>query len=216
MRYLLLLLPFCLSAQSDSTRIDDDYRFADGVFFTHQSLLSDRPDVGWENIDGEMVQLAEAQRVQIDDFGYKSGAYQLPYAISLDGIPYLFVSRNEKRGYHEFAALRNRGAFATLRYDTLVKSRLLMTAYNPANGLAFREGYVERDRRESLYRILDLRTGERMPLTLNNVRRLVATERDLLAALDRTGGAEMDKLARALTIYNSRYPLRVGAVQANR
>ena len=212
MRYLLFLFPFWLAGQSTQP-LTADFRFADGVYLSHGALMANRPDVGWKDIDGEMVQLAEDQRVQIDGYGYKTGEHRLPYAISLDGMPYLFVGANEKRGYHEFSGLRIRGTYATVQYDTVEHSRLLMKAYNPSNGLAFREGYVDRDRQRTLSRVIDLRNGRRYPLELSAVRKLVAEESDLVGALSRTAPEEIEKLKRALVLFNERHPLLVPAPQ---
>lgn len=214
MRYLLLLLPFWLGAQSRN--LDEDFRFRDGVYLTHAALLANTPDVAWSEITGEMVQLTEDYRLQIDGYGYKSGDYRLPYAVALDGLPYLFVTHNTKRGYHEFSGLRVRGSYSTVQYDTIVRSKLLMKAYNPANGLAFRKGYVERDRQRTLARVLDLGTGRRYPLDRATVMRLVDSEDDLVDALERADATDPQKLVRALKIYNERHPFALPTPQPNR
>lgn len=216
MRYFLFLLPVFLQAQS-GTPLDQAFRFKEGVFLSHASLLANRPDIAWEDIAGEMVQLTETKRVQIDGFGYHSGEYRRPYAISLDGLAYLFVHDNEKRGYHEFVGLQTPGRYSTIRYDTVTSDRMLMKAYNPANGLAFREGYVERDRQRTLIKIVDMVAGRRLSLTPPAVQRLVAEERDLTEALSKVGNAEEAKLLRALSIYNSRHPMHIPlSAEANR
>lgn len=215
MRYLILLLP-CWVFGQEATVVDDGFRFQDGVYLSHESLMANRPEVPWEEISGEMVQLAEDYRVQIDAFGYKGGNYRKPYAIALDGLPYLFVRAVAKRNYHEFAGLRNRGTLSTMRYDTIVRSKLLMKAYNPANGLAFREGYVERDQQRSLSRVIDLRDGRWYTLDRPTVMRLLAEEDDLVDALERTEAEDTEKIIRALKLYNGRHPTTLPPAQANR
>lgn len=204
--WLLLLLPLALCGQTQRP-FDAAYRFADGVYLSNDALLANRPDATWEGIQGEMVQLTDDYRVQIDAFGYANADYVEPYAIALDGLPYYFVRHDAKRGYHEFAGLRSSGQFSTLQYDTLIHSRQLMKAYNPVNGQAFREAYVERDRQRRLYRILEVSSGRRLPLDRPTVLRLVASESDLVEALSRSDEADRDRLLRALEIYNRRYPL---------
>ena len=204
-KWLLLLLPIYLLAQDRP--FDADFRFADGVYFSNASLLANEPDVTWEGIDGEMVQLPDDYRVQVDDFGYRDRDYAPPYAIALDGLPYYFVREDSKRGFHEFAGLRSVGRYATLQYDTLIHSRQLMKAYNPVNGQAFRQAYVERDRQRRLYRILDAETGKRLPFDHPTVLRLVAREEDLVAALERTAPDDAAKILRALELYNERHSL---------
>ncbi|WP_116124474.1 hypothetical protein [Lewinella sp. IMCC34183] len=213
---LLLLLPCLLPAQSPEA-YGPDYRFRDGVYLTHEALLANQPDVEWSEIAGEMVQLSEDHRVQIDGYGYKSGNDRgTPYAIALDGLPYLFVQVDGRRGFSEFAGLLRPGRYPTVAYDTTVNLRRLMKAYNPANGKPFREGYVERQRRERITRILDMDTGTLRPLDRATVLLLVRDERDLRSALEQTPDATTDKLLRALEIYNSRHPLLLPAPPAQR
>ena len=202
---MVLVFPFWLVAQDRP--FDAEFRFADGVYFSNASLLANEPDVTWEGIGGEMVQLPDDYRVQVDDFGYRDRDYTPPYAIALDGLPYYFVREDSKRGFHEFAGLRTTGRYATLQYDTLIHSRQLMKAYNPVNGQAFRQAYVERDRQRRLYRILDAETGKRLSFDHPTVLRLVAREEDLVAALERTAPDDTAKILRALELYNQRHPL---------
>lgn len=215
MRYLLLLFPLWIGAQTSRT-LDANFRFRDGVYLSHQALLNNTPDAPWSEITGEMVQLSEDFRLQIDGYGYKTSDYRPPYAVALDGLPYLFVRHNTKRDYHEFSGLRTLGTFATVQYDTIVHAELLMRAYNPANGLAFREGYVKRDQQRTLDRIIDMQSGRRLPLDQPTVMRLVGEETDLLAALERSERATTERLLRAIRIYNDRHPLLLPASQPNR
>ncbi len=215
MKWILLLLPLSLTAQH-RVPVDENFRFTDGVYLSHAALLNNRPDVSWSDIDGEMVQLAEDFRVQVQAFAYKSGAQEEPYAISLDGLPYFFVRKASDRDFYEFAGLRILGTYSTMQYDTVVQTRHLMRAYNPVNGQPFREGYVERDRQNELRRIVDMRTGRRYPLDQGTIMRLVAEEEDLLSALERTPPREETKILRALSVYNERHPLLIPPAQANR
>ncbi len=215
MKWILLLLPLWLTAQS-RVPVNENFRFTDGVYLSHAALLSNRPDVDWSGIDGEMVQLAEDFRVQVQGFTFKNGSLSEPYAISLDGLPYVFVRKASDRDFYEFAGLRILGTFSTMQYDTVIQTRHLMRAYNPVNGQPFREGYVERDRQNQLRRIVDMRTGRRFPLDQATIMRLVAEEGDLVSALERTPSQEEKKVLRALSVYNERHPLLIPPPQANR
>jgi len=217
---LLLLLFFTiswvnLSAQADSARFDADFRFVEGIYFSHASLLANQPDLGWEAIDGEMVQLPEDFKVQIADYGYKDVRINqdiIPYAISLDGKPYFFVRHDQQRQFHEFTGLRVHGLLSTLQYDTTIQTRQLMKAYNPANGLPFRQAWVEREKTLRLYRILHLRSGARLPFTKENILELCADDEDLTEALMKQEKTEETLLLRAVRLYDDRHfitlPLR--------
>ena len=208
----LLLLPSLPLSAQDSIAFNADFRFADGVYLSHASLLTNQPDLSWEAIDGEMVQLPEDYRVQIANYGYKDvriDAGILPYAISLDGLAYLFVRRNEQRNFHEFAGLRIRGNLSTLRYDTTVQVRQLMKAYNPANGKPFRQAYVEREQTLPLNKILHLRSGALVPFTRANLARLCADDAKLSAAIRETEVDNEEMLLRALRLYDDRHPINL-------
>ena len=215
MRWILLLLPLWLSAQQPAV-YDADFRFADGVYLSSESVLDNTPDIPWSEISGEMVQLPEDHRVQIDGYGYHRGAEAGdPYAISLDGMIYLFVRRDARLGFHEFAGLRGPGPYPTVRYDTVEHRRQLMRAYNPATGMAFREGYIERDRRRTVLRIVDMVTGKRLPLNPAVVGELVADEPEIAAAVAKLTSDDEARLMRALMLYGQRHPLLIPLNQAS-
>lgn len=201
------LLSLALAAQ---TPFNADFRFPDGVYLSHAALLANEPDLTWEAIAGEMVQLPEDFRVQIAGYGYKDeriDAGIIPYAISLDGEPYLFVRKDEKRRFYEFAGLRIKGVLSTIRYDTTITTRQLMKAYNPVNGQPFRQAYVERDKTISLNKILHLRTGALVLFSHQNLLRLCADDQEIARALLEVGPADEEMLLRALKLYDDRHPL---------
>ncbi|TXF91681.1 hypothetical protein FUA23_00415 [Neolewinella aurantiaca] len=203
--FTCLALGLCAQAN-----LDAEFRFPEGVYLSHASLLANEPDLKWEAIDGEMVQLPEDFRVQIADYGYKDvriNADIIPYAISLDGLPYLFVKKNNERGYYEFAGLRVLGTLSTIRYDTTITTRRLMKAYNPANGQPFRQAYVEREKTVPLNKILDLRSGALYPFDQPTLLLLCAEDEELVTALKVTDPADEQMLLRALKLYDDRHPL---------
>jgi len=192
-----------------------DFRLPEGVYFSHSAVLAAQPDLSWEAIDGEMVQLPEDFRVQIANYGYKDVRINqeiIPYAISLDGMPYLFVRYDKDRNFHEFAGLRVMGALSTVRYDTTIQVRQLMKAYNPANGQAFREAWVERSKTLPLNKILHLRSGALVPFTRAWLRRLVADDADLTEALAKIDPKDEELLLRALKLYDDRHQVSLPLV----
>ncbi len=209
---LLAFFPAVVAAQQDSAYFNADFRFVDGVYFSHDALLANQPDLGWEDIDGEMVQLPEDYRVQIADYGYKDvriNADIIPYAISLDGLAYLFIREVEKRNYHEFMGLRVRGNLSTLQYDTIVHTRQLMKAYNPANGKPFRQAYVDREKTVTLNKILHLRTGALVPLNQKNLAYFCQDDDKLSQAIKETDPDNRDLLLRALRLYDDRHQIKL-------
>ena len=216
---LLPLLLFCLlgtgvRAQSDTLVtprvLDADFRFPEGVYLSHASLLALEPDLPWEAIDGEMVQLPDDYRVQIQDYGYTTGDLDpdlMPYAISLDGFVYRYVERDVERSFYDFAGLRVLGALSTFQYDTTVQVRRLIRAYNPANGQPFREAYVTRDRTQTQRLVVDMATGRTLPLTRATLLQLCADDADLVRALTNLSEPTPEMLLRAVKLYDDRVKL---------
>lgn len=209
---LLLLSGFLTMAITAIGQVpfNAEYRFPEGVYLSHASLLANQPDLEWESIDGEMVQLPEDFRVQIAGYGYKDERINneiIPYAISLEGEPYLFVRKDEERKFHEFAGFRVKGLLSTLQYDTTVVTRQLMKAFNPVNGQPFRQAFVEREKTISLNKILHLRTGALIPFTHQNLVRLCADDQEIARALLDVNPKEVELLIRALKLYDDRHPI---------
>lgn len=205
--FLLLLNVATLPAQST---FDDDYRFPEGIYLSHDALLAAEPDLEWEAIDGEMVQLPEDFRVQIANYGYNDvriNAEILPYAISLDGQAYFFTRKDERRRFHEFSGLRVMGALSTMRYDTVIHTRQLMKAYNPANGRPFRQAYVDLEKKMTLNKILHLRSGALYPFSRATLLRLCARDEELVTALRSADPQDETLLLRALRLYDDRHPV---------
>lgn len=205
---LFLLASTFLAAQSNI--FNADYRFPEGVYLSHDALLAGEPDLEWDAIAGEMVQLPEDFRVQVAGYGYNDiriSADILPYAISLDGQVYFFTRFDEKRNFHEFTGLRVQGTLSTIRYDTTIHTRQLMKAYNPANGLPFRQAYVDRVKKIPLYKILHLRSGALLPFSRESLIKLCANDKELTKALGEANPEDEAILLRALKLYDDRHPL---------
>ena len=192
----------------DSTQLKSN--FPDGLYFTYANFIAGEPDLKWDEISGEMVQLPEDFRLQVADFRLK-GSDTAPtiYAVCLDGFPYLFVKEDQQLNYHEFAGLRLNGRYRYYEYTGKVKTDNVMYAYNPANGRPFRQGRVQREKNVLHQFVLDLATGKTRVFDRPGVSEIVETDSDLLRAVtilkpeDRELGL---KLLQAIRIYNQRYP----------
>lgn len=208
--FRLLLLLFCLTgpllAQAD---FSGDTKVPEGVYFSHAAFLAAQPDLNWEAIAGEMVQMPEDFRVQIGSYGYKDDHLDpdlMPYAISLDGVPYLFIRKNTERDYYEFTGLRVAGTISVIKYDTMIVQRQLMKAYNPANGQPFREAYVEREKKLTLTKTWHLPSGQILPLTRPNLLTMIGRDQELTKALKDLPEPTPDLLLRAVRLFDDRHP----------
>jgi len=209
--YIILLVLFLVRPLWAQVPFDGTYQFPEGVYLTHENFLNRIPDFSWEEIAGEMVQLPEDFRVQIAKFGLKSGNVEVTaYAISLEGFPYFFVKEDTDLHFHEFAGLRVRGPWSYFEYEGTELSSRIMYAYNPANGRPFRQALVEREKNETHRVLINMETGERVELTFDAVANIVASERDILRAVEAlkpTDPENFAKLRQAVKLYNERHPL---------
>jgi hypothetical protein len=82
-----------------------------------------------------------------------------------------------------------------------------MKAYNPVNGLPFRQAYVEREKTKTLNKILHLRSGALMPFTRENLARLCKDDAKLSKAILETDADNRELLLRALRLYDDRHPV---------
>lgn len=208
---LFSIFSFTLSAQFQGVVFNADFTFAEGVYFTHESWIANKPDASWEEIAGEMVQLPEDYRVQIANFGLKNGLkLNEVYAISLDGFPYIFTKQDEDQNFYEFSGLRFRGRYAYYRFEDKESVTKTMFAYNPANGRPFRQAPVTRERLISHEVLLNVQSGETMMLNKANVSKILVDYSDLQEAVNRLSDDDKQlrtKLIQAVKIYNEREPL---------
>jgi hypothetical protein len=177
---------------------------------THANFIAGVPDLKWDDIAGEMVQLPDDFRLQVAHFRLKNGkpTPQI-YAVSLDGFPYIFAKEDKRLDYHEFSGMRLNGRYRYFEYTDRVKTDNIMYAYNPVNGRPFRQGRVQREKNVLHQMVLDLASGKTWVFDRPGVSEIVETDSDLLRAVtiieddDREFGL---KLLQALRIYNQRYP----------
>ncbi|OAV46061.1 hypothetical protein A3850_017510 [Lewinella sp. 4G2] len=191
------------------TKLTADFSFPDGIYLSHAAVLAVQPDLGWEAINGEMVQLPEAYRVQIEGYQYKDATLDpgmMPYAIGLDGELYLFVQRNVARNFYEFTGLRLVGTLSTIAFDTVVTTRQLMKAYNPANGYAFREAWVEREKNVVMHKVLHFPSGRLFRKEQESLMVSMSEDKELSQALRELPEVTDEYLDRAVRLYNERYP----------
>ncbi|NJO87346.1 MAG: hypothetical protein HC821_05055, partial [Lewinella sp.] len=182
-----------------------------GIYFSHAALLANAPDAPWEAVQGQMVQLPTDFRVMIANYalsGYSAtgdSAAPLPYALSLEGYPYFFVRYVSDRNFYEFAGTRLRGPYGYLEYTSEEEQQTLMYAYNPVNGRPFRQGLVARRKPVVVRQILDLASGQRMPLDQQTVSRLVSNDPPLLEAVNKLSAQDPEifgKLRQAIKVLN--------------
>ncbi|MEL6391636.1 MAG: hypothetical protein AAFY36_04360 [Bacteroidota bacterium] len=217
----LILMSLVLHGQTDSLiRLDDDFQFNDGIYFSFEALASNDADLGWYGIEGEMVELPGSRRVQIEGIGYgEAWVEEEPYAIVLDGKPYMLTKIDSTLGYHEFVGLSRLGALAYYEYQGLVKRGQTMYAYNPVTRRPFREAYVERERIEMIRKYIDWNTGKQYELSRADLLLPLSQHPDLVRAMSALDPDENDfypKLLQALIRYNERTPVYIPTRTLNR
>ena len=210
---LLIILIIVATAAQAQTPFTADYRLPEGIYLSHASVLSAQPDLKWDAISGEMVQLPETFRLQIGDYQYKDPNLDqdlVPYAVSLEGQLYLFLRNNRERNFHDFVGLSVAGTLSIITYDTTIQTRQLMKAYNPVNGRPFREAYVERSKTVPLTKIWHLPSGRLVPLRRADLLAFIGNDEELTQALLKLDEVTEDLLLRAVKLYDDRHPTLIG------
>lgn len=204
------LLAGSLFAQPDSVLVSKNFLFREGIFLSHQSFRTNAPDLSWEEVDATLFTNPQTYLTHIQEVKIKEGDGDIYpdsiWGICLQGIPYVRLERTWiQKELATFAPLELRGKICYFDFDRLDTVQVKMTAYNPANGLPFRQAMVDKEIEVKLAKILNFETGEVADFTRDNLLRWIAGDPALTQAALELGEDELEsKLFKILLIYVDR------------
>lgn len=214
---IALLTGFFGYGQEDSLPVNRDFLFTDGLYAELTDLPQNQPTRALLGIDGQMVLQQEDYSLKVERL-HPKGRPELAIdlnsvaAIVIKGIPYLRVQVDTVHGFTEYAGLRVRGRLSYFTYEHNGQDSVLIKAYNPATGRAFRQQKVVRPKKETRELVLNLATAEILDFTPENMERLMANDEQLLQTLRSLDEEEVaSRLYRLLLIYDDRHPLLLPA-----
>lgn len=205
-----LLVPAAATAQQDPVLVTKNFRFQDGVYLSHQSFRANTPDLGWEEVEATWYTNPQTFLTQLEDLRPKNKKTGIKpdsiWGFCLQGIPYLRLSRDWiQKELATFAPLQLRGKICYFEFDRIDTAQVLITAYNPANGLPFRQGLIEKELEVNCPKILDFESGEVADFTRDNLIAWIADDPELAKAVQALTEEEAKtKLFKSLLIYVDR------------
>ncbi|HKK78084.1 MAG TPA: hypothetical protein VJ933_00590 [Phaeodactylibacter sp.] len=212
--YLTIIGSFSLSAQVDSLPLDADFVFQDGVYLTLQQLHQNQPAYEWKEVEARLAANRDRYFAQME-YIKPRGLAAIPvtdvYAFVLKGLPYIRVEDtvdNEKAA--TFAGLRVRGKLCYYTYERREPKTVEMAAYNPLTGKPFRKGRVKREETIVIEHVLDFATGQRVPLSREHLKALMADDPEMVRAVAELPEEGLgEKLYKCVLIYDDRNPIRL-------
>lgn len=197
-------------AQSDSVWVSKNFLFREGIFLSYQSFRSNAPDMSWEEVEATLFTNPQTYLTHIREVKTAAGEGAIDpdsiWGICLQGIPYVRLERAWiQKELATFAPLELRGKICYFDFDRIDTVQVKMTAYNPANGLPFRQAMVDKEVEVNMPKILNFETGEVADFTRDNLLRWIAGDPALSQAALELGEDELEsKLFKILLIYVDR------------
>lgn len=205
------LLAGSLFAQPDSVLVSKNFQFREGIFLSYQSFRSNAPDLAWEEVEATLFTNPQTYITHISEVRIEEGEGGVVdpdsiWGICLQGIPYIRLERDWiQKELATFAPLELRGKICYFDFNRKDTVQVKMTAYNPVNGLPFRQAMVGKEVEVNCARILNFETGEVADFTRDNLLRWIADDPALMqAALELREDELESKLFKILLIYVDR------------
>ena len=211
--FLVVFYAFFANAQSDSSLVDINFKFVDGLYQDTEQLRSNRPDMRFNTLAGNLILQEENYLLKVEGL-YPQGRPDLPLDLEkyefmvVNGLPYIRAYRDGKRQFTVYSGLRVRGRLCYYAYAQNQPDTILIKAYNPVTGQPFRQQNVVREREQLVEKVLNLANGEITDYNLENLLELFAEDQALVKSLTSLSPAEAEtRLQRCLLIYDDRHPI---------
>lgn len=230
MKKIFLILSFfifvnvLLSAQSDTVYLSKNFKFEDGVFFSFEDFRNNTPTYRWDEVEAgvhsnpqnflaQMYGLRIKEGKQKDSDLGKSRNINIDsiWGISLDGIPYIRLTKEELNKENVvFAGLRLRGKICYFEYEEFITQKKEMSAYNPVTGHPFRTKNVDVKVKVIHKNMLHFETGETAVFSRENFQEWIKNDQKLYKTVKDLSLQEVDeKLFKCLLIYDDRNLVKV-------
>ena len=211
--YLFLLIN-CLHGQNqqDSSYLDKNLKFKDGVFLDFNAFKTNNPDYIWDQLKSnlftnpissttyiEEIYLQDNSKLDINDI----------WGISLAGLPYINTFRETDSGLNIFSILKVRGAISLFEFNESKKVQRTFHAFNPMTGIPFRSAELETIEEAVKESMLDLKTGATLPFNKENLMTFIESDTLLLKSVKAINEEEKERLMKSLLIYCDRNPVKV-------
>ena len=215
-KILIFSMFMCLVAQAQNTDlVTKNFKFADGVYSSHLALRANKPNWVWDSINASVVTNPQTFLTQVEYLNYKPTGKSLNldsiWCVVLDGIPYIKLPQGAtKKALASFAGLVVRGKISYLAYEVTDSVQIPISAYNPYTGRPFMTKMMPQERVHVYEKLMRFENGELVDFTLNNFKRLIADDKQLLNTVQDLKPKELkEKLFKTLLIYDDRNPIYI-------
>ena len=200
------------NGQSDSVLLTKNFKFKDGVFLNYKDFKNNTPTYQWEELEVGIFSNPKTFLTQIYFMKLKRGQSRESidldkvWGISLDGIPYVQMDKEELRKENAvFSALKVRGEICYLEYEVEMKQMIPMSVYNPLTGKPFRTMNVERNVPIKFKKMMHFDSGEIEDFTVANFKHWIKKDEKLYKTVSEMNALEAeDKLFKCLLIFVDR------------
>lgn len=207
---VLALLANSLAAQKDSVLVTKNFHFREGIYLSQKSFRHDSPDILWDQVQAKWYTNPQTYLTQVEHIRTDESAAVLSpdsiWGFCIQGVPYIRLSRDWiKKEMATFAPLQLRGKICYFDFDRMDTTEVLITAYNPANGMPFRRGVIRKEKEVNCPKILHFETGALADFNRENLAAWIADDPQLLEAVMDIREEELEsKLFKTLLIYVDR------------
>ncbi|MDZ7876884.1 MAG: hypothetical protein U5L45_04400 [Saprospiraceae bacterium] len=201
------------SSQTRDKIITKNFKFENGIYATFADWQRNKPTYQWDSIETTFAVNPTTFLMQMEALRVKKTAKLVDidsvWGVVVDGIPYMRLPKKEiSKPTACFAGFVLRGSICYFQYETLVQTKVPITAYIPETGEAFMTRNVSNKTPIVKEKLMRYETGEIMDLTLNNFKQLIADDKDLLTTVNELKPNEIkEKLFKCILIYNDRNPV---------
>lgn len=205
--FLAFLLPWALAAQP--ALVTKNFRFLEGIYLTHSSFRNNAPDLSWDQVQAKWYTNPQTYLTQVEYISMEGQGSLSPdsiWGLCIQGIPYIRLSREWiQKELATFAPIQLRGKICYFEFDRRDTTEVLITAYNPANGLPFRKGTIRKTSDVTCPKMLDFETGAVADFNRENLVAWVVDDPELVEAVLAIREEELKvKLFKSLLIYVDR------------
>jgi hypothetical protein len=212
---ITLILAFILRgpAQTREKLITKNFKFENGIYATFSDWQRNKPTYRWDSIEttfavNPVTFLMQMEVLRVKKTG-KIAEVDSIWGVVVDGIPYVRLPKKEiTKPTTCFAGFVLRGSICYFQYETSVQTQVPITAYIPETGEAFMTRNVSNKTPVIKEKLMNYETGEIIDLTLNNFKKLITNDKDLLTTVNDLKPNEIkEKLFKCILIYNDRNPV---------
>ena len=203
------------STQSSKVVITKNFKFENGIYNTFAEWQHNKPTWKWDSVETNLTVNPTTFLMQMDALKFKKTCQNAPidsiWGVVVDGIPYIRLPKNTiSKPTHCFAGLILRGAISYFQFETTAEKQVPMTAYFPQTGEPYMTKNVQNKIPIIKEKLLSFDTGEMIDCTLNNFKKWIVRDKDLITTVNQLKEADIqEKLFKCILIYNDRNPVFV-------